>query len=194
MKAVFLMLSLALAGPLGGWSAGAGLDFDRECRPSLFQRLFGPKPEAPSREWTVKDHAPESRQTALGLNFMFFIDRGRIFVMDSSPQPSDRLFDGYIHIKGISEAKMIVRYGGNLAVLTDGGRVYRLDLGAPRGKKFSGSLRLLYMLNAGGRGKPKWEKTDEGAQHIAVFTLPDGKEALSVSSRLDPFTGKPFDY
>ena len=126
-------------------------------------KYFLQKEPVPWRAWTIHDHNPQNQQTAIRDNLMVFIDNGHIFAKDLGTED-------YLHLKGPTNVKAIVLYGGNtVAALTEGGAVYQLE----------------------NWDKLKWAKSRDGVQFISVSDLGDGREAFNMTSRLDPITLKP---
>ena len=144
---------------------------------------FRRAPVVPSKDWTRDDHDPQNQQSILMGGFLFFIDEGRVFVKDiTDVRAPFHISEVPLHITGISKVKSIVLFNEDLTALTEEGNVYQFDLNLPS-KRVSVSERRQIK-------KGKWVKIGE-AEHIAVSELSDGTQRISMSSRLDPMTGKP---
>ena len=151
---------------------------------SICERFFK-KPPIPSREWTVNDHNPQEQKSVIRDDLMIFIDAGHIFAKDMSS-------GDYLHVKGLSKVKAIVLYGDDLEVLAnpETGNLEetyrRFTLTALTEDK------TVYKLK--NWDKFKWMKLQDGVNQISVIELDDGRTALSMASKLDPFTLEPVEF
>ena len=154
-------------------------DFAGACR-----SLFGGKIEQPSKEWTAADHNPENQQSVRIGPFLAFIDEGRVFVKDIRPDIRSPIHAGDIamplggpsNVKANVKAIVLFNNKGDLAALTKDNTVYQIAVNKPSARK-----------------PATWTKINKNVFHIASLETPDGEIVLSMSSRLDPMTGKPLD-